>query len=490
MDLLLHEKNSAFDHDMWSRWEWLNLLNFSPKLGHYHKASQTAYEYSFPQDSYYALTGSEPNASPIGKKWTEVMQQDFFPKLVERMTNRDSTINTTIFLAQKFEEHYLKEPENPPEEQKGNEQQKQKKNPGNKPPTDKEIANAQKDLQQDQKDGEGDTEASEEAGPQAGGEINAKVAPLQITDEEIEKLDEEIKAFDAMSGLLAGNGMSPKETRQWVEHNFDRFHLERLADLIGFGQRVMDGAARNNQGAVGEFTGYMNGGLGSNTSVMDRISVTNGSMLGMARLADRKLTNRKYDQEKPSGKGAAVILHDESSSMKESFYTPTKDQQAINLQLALGSIFTKQGRPYTAIAWDDHSTRLYEYGKPGLEHHLKEFLGGGTELGHAINKAITHINQNPEYATQADILVISDGEIGDAPMQDTKTKTLVDAFRAKGGRIWFILVGAELSERGKRRLQGLIDFYIEAKDLNSSEGMAKILEGMATDRTEYESTYV
>lgn len=520
METLLYERNSAFDHNLWDRYEYLQLMSLSNRLQMQHEAGYLRIGYSAVQDAFYALAGGLPNQSPAGKAWGEVIEQEYFPKLQERMKDRDSKINTTLFLAKKFVDHYLrketKEEQQKREEQDQNQQQDREdkdnsQDNGNEGDTDQdrptdlspsakrsgketpqEIQEAMDQLEKQAENGEGDTEASGQAGPQHSQKIVNKQEVLQITDEELEELDKENETYEIMGGLLPGTGMGPRETRLFTEQNYQHFELQKVAELIGWAQRVMDAATRSNQGAVGEFTGYKQDGWSANVHPVDRELVASGSLLGRAKLADRQLNTRIFDEDKPAGKGAAVLLTDESTSMNDptSVSPLPKRKQAINLKLSLAHFFQKEDRPFVDIAWCAHGHRTYEFGTPGVVDHLTTHFSGGTMINDAMAEALDWIDDRPEYRSQADILVITDGEIEDNPYDDQFLWNRIKEYKERGGRIWLILLDVHIPQNYYFALTQWTDGIVEAKDLYREDGLANILTAMAKDRREYEQTLV
>lgn len=506
---LRYEQNSAFAHSLWARWEYLTLMAMSSTLQNQHTLGYAQIGYSLVQDAYYALKGGEPNLSPAGKAWGEVINQDYFPTLQDMMDNGDDAkINTIMFLAKRFYDHYLKKDESKPTPgamkralNKFQKQQTQRKKDqedrqqgGDQPPQqmDSGIQEALDQLsdQAQGEEGEGDTEPSEQAGPQFGAAIDEEVEALEITEADLEELDQQNEVFSAMAGIQAGTGAGPNELREFTEDMYQARKISGIERIIGFGKRVMEGAKRKNVGATGEFVGYGYDTFTKNVHPADRMEVLDWTDRGMAKLADRKLRNRKMDEKKPSGMGAAIYMHDESSSMVEDgFNNPDgKRNQSINLQIALAHLFKSQGRPFTAIAWDDDQTRLYEYGTPGLQDHLNRWLGGGTSINHAIVEALDFLDSHPDYRDKADMLIVSDGELGGyQPPEDEELWERVQDYKQNGGRIWFVFVGFKPSEQRVARIERWADFCVSAEDFYDEEKLSQVFEKMATDPEKYDS---
>lgn len=521
MEPLLYERNSAFDHSLWHRFEYLSLLSISNALQTQHEAGYEQIGYSVVQDAYYALKNSDPNlSSKVGKAWGEVMKQDFFPQLQDMMRDRDSKINTVLFLAEKFYQHYMKEDKKNPtpqqqthpntdlgnvdkkptsyeenlyDAQREKEDQEENEEQGDhRDDTPPEITDALNEIQEQAQDGEGNTESSDEAGPQFGAIVVKKTVPLSISQEEIDDLQDKNETFIAMGGLQSGTEGSVREIREFTEEMFKRRKLTRLADLIGWAERIVGGAKRENQGAVGEFTKYGFDTLTRNVHHADRLQVLNKTPQGMSMLANRKLRTRRYDEKKPAGKGAVVFMPDESGSMTGVVpgTTTSKRDDVNNLQLAMGLTFKKENRPFVSIAWASYSTRTYEFGKPGLQDHLNEFLGGGTHIIHALWEAFRWLDENKEYDRNADILIVSDGWLADNPAANIPLMKRISKFQEKGGRIWFVLVGEDLTFVQKTTIERWANFAISFESFYDDEKMGEVLRLMARDNTKHESYLV
>lgn len=518
-EFLLYERNSAFNHSLWHRWEYLTLMSMSPRLLQRHEEGYMEIGYSLVQDAYYALKGSTPNASKVGKIWAEVMQQEYFPTLQDQMKTMDGKINTVLFLARKFWEWYMKEDKkNPPPPKQATPKQ-------NVPQffeivddddLDEDDSDSDDDIdfdddemrgdiedddsldnideafdelsQQAESEEGGDVEADDQAGPQFGAVVVAKKQVMVISNVEIEQLESETETYQVMGGLKAGDGAGPREIRKFTEDMFKLRDISPISDLIGWASRVMDGAKRANIGATGTMVGYGFDTLTNSTHPLDRYEVISGSVLGRAKLASRQLRTHKYDEERPSGKGSVVYCPDESGSMSCSSYEEDgKHNKQLNLQLSLAHLFMKEERPFTTIAWDSDQTRMYEYGKPGLQAHIEEFLGGGTRITHVLYKALNHIKQNETYRDNADILFVSDGEIGDYPNRDLDLMEKVKEYKERGGRIWFAFVGGNVRETSPGQLTSWVDFMLSIDDFYDEKKLSEVLAQMARDHRKHES---
>lgn len=516
-EILLEEHRTAFDHSLWSRFYWLEILSWSKLLRKAHALHLKEHNYSAIQDAYYALQTEAPNASPAGLAWQKVIDSPVFPKL-SNLAEQSKTgeVNVMLFLARKFYE-MLNQKED--QEKKKDKQNPQKgSQPNNKPGeitqeiTQEDIEQALNELGSGGDEGEQDVQADPQAGPSdmdiSPDDIEKMV--FAVSEKELESLEEKIDGEEALLGLMAGKGQSPIQQREWVEVAFDQYALSRMSKLIGWGENIVDGAVRQNKGAVGAHTEITQKGWNPNVTAMDMALVASGSMLGKAKFAKNSLNTKIKADEAPAGKGGVVFLHDESSSMKDELThtfqdippesrtpqqqkalenNPPKDLQAINLQLAMAHLFRKENRPFTAVAWDHLRTRVCKYGKDDVNSHLKQFLSGGTEVTHALLKAFEIIKSDPQHCNNSDIIIATDGETDDNPNDDSEYVKQVEEYRKKGGRIWGIYIGG-YSEYTMDKMKEYCDAVISIKDLYTNEGIAQILRSAATSTHEHKKKLI
>ena len=104
-------------------------------------------------------------------------------------------------------------------------------------------------------------------------------------------------------------------------------------------------------------------------------------------LADNSLTRRRFDADKPSGRGPVVLLRDESSSMGPECDW-VRHRSALAFEMSLTEAFNREGRDLVSVAWSSKGTRVHVYGEPGLEEHLSSFLGGGTRIEEPLRRAV------------------------------------------------------------------------------------------------------
>lgn len=520
-ELLLYEQNTAFYHSLWDRYEWLSLLEFSNRLSDLHAYHNKTYQYSAAQDAFYALADVDPNTSKAGQAWMRVMTLPEFPRLQEMArTTRNAKANVVHWLANKFIEFFYEEPPEPEEEEYGLGGEEEQTNPqptqdqDQQPSNDQALQDAKALVMEEGDQGGGDMDSDPQAGPQTGAQIELP-AKIQITSEEIDKLGEENLVYDMMAGLFPGGKETPIQVRDFIEEIFDYNALRRAAKIFGWGQKVMGAAKRENRGAIGEMVGFRQNGWSDNTDPIEMAEIADGDLMALARLADNNLRTRTYGENIPLGKGPVLFLHDESSSMQdgtsgqirrqatrrsiplttedkaEMAAEPSKDMQAINLQVALAALVRGEGRRFTAIAWNDDTTRTYEYGQPGLKDHLTQFLSGNTEINHVLEKAFEVARQDPDYRKGGDIVVVTDGMISDAPQEDDVLwKQLLD-FKANGGRIWCIYVGQlEKNNHYWDQLNHWVDFAVSVDNLYNDTNLAEIFKGVAKSTKKHKRTSV
>lgn len=528
MELLEFEHKTAFDHSLWDRFQWLEFLEWSRllRLAHAHQIAE--HDYSAIQDSFYVVEEDLPNSSPAGQAWSKVMQSEVYPKLLGMITDKTSRVNVMLFLAKKYYEMLNQKEEEKKEEEKqqggGEEEQNEPPNyqfhpdRSNQPDNQKESGEiTPEDIEQVRqilgKSEEGEVEADPQAGPADMDFTPEEIESMQfsVSDKELEDLKEQIEGEQDMLGLLAGTGQSPIEQRAFVEHAFNQYALRRMSKLIGWGENIVGGAVRTNKGAVGEFAEITPKSWNANVTAMDMHLVSSGHTLGAVKMAEGKLNTKINKDEAPLGKGGVVFLHDESSSMKGDSYIksiqrkhteyrtpeeqefleqhPPKDLQAINLQLAMAHLFRKEGRAFTAIAWNDGGTRLYKYGTEGLENHLNSFLSGGTSVTHALLKAFNVIQKDPQHRNNADIILATDGETMDYPEHDPDFIRESKKYRERGGRIWGIYIGQH-DLHAIQNMEKYCDAVIAIEELYTNNQIGEILRNAASNTTKHKKTLI
>lgn len=542
-ELLLYETNSAFDHSLWSRYEWLSLLEFSKRLQWLHHKHIDTYGYSAVQDAYYALADENPNLSKAGMAWNRVMALPEFPHLQEMISTRNSKANVINWLATKFVELFYEDPPPPDEAEGGGAGGDQQDNDDNDDDDDDEDRDRQEELDKlkdaqaksgtlrqeqidqarkeiekqtggDDDDGDeegGEVEANPQAGPVKGSNIKIPTK-IALNVGELQDLEEENEISDMMAGLFPGSGETPMGVRDFIELHFDRMALRRAAKILGWGQRVMAQAKRQNQGATGEMVGFNQSSWSDNVDPTEMAAVAEGDLHALVKLAESNLRTKVYDEHKALGKGGVIFMHDESGSMKGGWETealrskpnltddekkwlqtnPSKDIQAINLQVALAALVRAEGRPFTAIAWDDDTTRVHRYGDPGLDKHLTQFLDGGTNINHALYKAFDIVDSDPKHRKGTDIVVCTDGMIGDAPQNDLRLFMRLSSFKKDGGRIWVIYVGGELKPGSGyyKHMSEWADAIVSVDNLFDDPKLAEIFRRVATDTQKHKRRMV
>lgn len=518
--LLLYEHNTAFNHTLWSRYDMLQLWQFSPELLREHNRQQRMYGYSPIQDAFYALVGEYPNQSKAGKLWGAVMQTPEFEEACELFTNAPSLhvkTNLVYWLGLVFE-YFIKPPHQegqqpkpqpgtlfaPPPPPKGNKPPQPKAAPDGGKPTAYDLdADTLADMMTGGKGEEekpGDTESNPLAGPGNGFDLEI---PAGFKMPSLDSVKEK-NATDEIIGSFAGNEPgTPTEKRRIVEEFHRARGTRNFARFLGFAETVVSAATREVHGAHGHRKGYTRGRFDGRVTASEKAKLASGDLMALSRFADGKLRKVITNSQRPMGNGDVYFLRDESSSMrgnsardmaKEVDYDlnamsdseradwlaflrlPDKDTQALNLEIALAYWFKKTGRKLTSVAWDSANTRVYEYGTPGLETHLNTFLNGGTRLGHVLTKVFDLMREN--HSTDDDILICTDGEIGDYPEHDAYLMTRINEFKARGGKIWAVLVDGMKSSK-----LGFADGILTIDSLtNAQKNLGEVVRKMTVNR--------
>ena len=429
MELLTLEKTTCFDHDIFHREEFLNLLHFSPELERLHKEQLAQYSYSFIQDGYYSLIGCAPDASPLGKGWSNLVATPTFQSLPPLMVDLPSTATTVKALNQKIMEVL--------------------------------------------------TDVRSDAGPKAiVKRFKTTDLPLNLTDDVVDAID----VGHALSAFM--DGTKPSDNRGLVEKFIHMYNVKVFSKLLGWAKNIVGGESRKMRASTGEFTRYTPGFLGDSTSRVDLINLALGDKQTTIAAADGQLQNNVYVQEQPAGRGPVVLLVDRSWSMSEKdvlFPGYTKYQSARSFELALATAFNEEGRDLISILWDNSpATPTYTYGDPGLEDHLKWQPNGGTVINRGLQAALNVVD---EYYQNADICIITDGFLQAPGQYSIKeyAKELAEKtqeFKSRGGRIWAIMLDTDY----QRGLWSWCDGVAQVSTLADTDTLSDILSGMAKNQ--------
>lgn len=520
--LLLYEANTAFHHSLWSRYEMLNLWQFSPELLQAHNRQLISFGYSPMQDAFYALNLEEHNLSKAGQLWGSVMQTPQFEEAVqifETAPSMHTKANVVYWLGLVYE-YFIQE-----EKKKKKKAQDKCESPGPifsqpappqpgdpKPspdggtPTEYDLESDDTTLDDMLTDGQGETEepgdvdASPQAGPGKGFKLEI---PEGFKMPSLSDLRDKNSTDEILGSFAGTEDANAVEKRRLVEDFHKARGTRNFAKFLGFAQAVVGAATREVQGAHGHTVGYSRGRYDGRVTSQEKVLLAKGDLMALSRFADGKLRKKVTKSNIPMGNGDVYLLRDESSSMTDNsaralaqtkgydlsrmtpkeqeewqkfLRLPDKDTQAQNLEIALAYHFKRTGRALTSVAWNAHTTRVYEYGKPGLANHLNSYLSGGTDLIHVLNRTFDLMEE--KHSDQDDILIVTDGEVADSPSLNTDLMDRVNQFKKRGGRIWAVLIGN--TQSGKL---GFCDGVLPITSLtNSQKELALVVRKMAINR--------
>ena len=491
---LRYENNSAFEHSLWDRYDLLSTLGLSDSLDELDETQRETYKYSFVQDGYYALLGREPILSDdeVVTRWLDFTSRQQFKKLQAIFSsNQVGRIKATTNTARLMEYHTFQqenetdadeendtngqEEENQQQAEDGDEGQSQQDSPeqsteGDDEPedgTETDTGTQGGDSTQgteDQTPTQGTpTQDTKAVGPQ-GFDVND--VPEIVLDKLVTDTEQE---SETIAGLLpyVGEGDFSEQYHK-AERLAGKFDVKELAQFLGFAKRAVKGAHRRSDASTGEFTGYRNVEWADNLHPVDLIGIAKQDMHTLARMSEGALRSRKFEEQRAKGRGPVILCRDESSSMR--YLDGVAHRQAQELEIALASAFNSDKRDLVSIAWNDKRTRTHVYGEGDATGHLNSFLSGGTHLSMVLREAVETAT---EYVAGADILILTDGEVG----YDEEYEEIVKEYRKDGGRVWCILLDG-LNVDGMKWVDGLVSL----DSLNCSETLGELITSMNTKR--------
>lgn len=289
-----------------------------------------------------------------------------------------------------------------------------------------------------------------------------------------EKAELESDAAEVLLSFLPGVDKDLDDEIEIADYvkrmNFD--HLKYLTKMLGFARSTMLGAKRSVDATTGELTKYRHVSWSDNLHPVDRVGLATSSLRAKVQLAEGTLRARNYEDHKPKGRGPVILLRDETRSMssppehrQDGRLWVSKHNMALSLEIALASVFNQEKRDLVSIPWTGTRTRRYTYGEPGLKNHLdKFFYGSSTLIEDALQEGVKVAG---EYVDGADIVVLTDGQIGDG---EKHFGSITEDFLKNGGRIWVILFDVP-SARKMPWASGII----RVDDLADNQAIADLL---------------
>ena len=479
MNVLLYEDNTAFQRRLWDRREFLDLLRLSKYLQNLDYKQRTEDEYSFVQDSFYALKGRPivVSTDPTVLAWGEIQTQAWFKRLQSLFFQDPISRIAAIVTLAEIARHFVwdAKQDDPELQQFGQEiqelldQLERNQSHGGLPGSHAEEGSQEGSDETgdaaegpDQPFGQGQfgqepsSETSNQSdrddvraslsspSPPAQTKIGPKGGTLHVpTDFKtswfetswIEKGEQLSEAVHALHGFMGGE--TPPEKIDAAFKLLERYDLSHLVKLLGFARRTIGGANRRMAAAGGEFTRYSQTMWDERLHPLDMAMLAQGDIRTQVRMAEGALRKRQFEDNRPQGRGPVIVLRDETGSMSDW----GKHQTAQALEIALAAAFNEEGRDLVSIAWTASDTRKCIYGEDDVKEHLSKFFNGNNTI---ISKALREgIAVAEEYVDGADILVVTDGIISDAL---ASFQHELAHFRNRGGRLWVITVGPDAQQ--------------------------------------------
>lgn len=445
--ILFQEPTSFNDVDAWTKYEYTKMMQYSTTLSEADEYSFIRLGRSIPFDAFCALNRKEANPDDVlGVTWGKLMSDPSFPVMEEDL---DRNIITILALAEAVQKAVFEHAE--------------------------ELYEAQEQEAQEQE--------AQDQGGEPGEGIGIDIGVILTAKGEADD------TFELVSGVRGGmDGTTPSLRFEQSLEVARIFDVDLFAAILGWARMSTAGAIRENKEGREELTGYRLGEWSDDVDTYDMIGVANGDPTALLALAENALTQRKYRSIEPRGRGACVVLKDESTSMLEHAHSGMRKRDVANaLELALSLIFNDQKRDLISVAWSDKVTRYdseaitgtipktreYTYGTEGMLSHLQSFLRGGTNIAPALERGV---NVAMEYADPCDILIISDLEFrGDGIKLSSQLSALCEDFRAAGGRVWAIFVGPDKPDDS---YSVWLDGWVSSKDMKQDKEMGDLIAGM------------
>lgn len=401
---ILNDTPTAFMPSVYDKFEFESLALFSTLVSVEDERHLRKYGRSLVQDAFYAIQGVEPDTSDsMGNSWTSVLsspQMGNIQALAHR--SRESLAASVITLAAQVEDALEQLGESPSAEPA--------------PETEHDPANSE-----------------------FGSLIAGSLADAETTADDLVMFIESVSI-----GL---EGAPPKRFNEAMRMS-ERFNLREFAAILGFVKSSVHGAARSSKGGSDEMTGYESGGLNDRVLPTQMIKLARGDKQTLIAMAEETLTRRVYRSSRPAGKGPVILLRDESDSMAGADLQ-TRHLRAQLFELALASVFNKEGRDLVCVRWSSKVAIPFVHGEPGLANHLSGFLCGGTNHALALQRGVEIAQQ---YVDGADILMLTDAMVPAIAPGQKQMEAGLAGFRASGGRVWAVVFDVKDPELARSRM--------------------------------------
>lgn len=480
-DVLPFEIVSLFNHDLIDRWHWLMVLRSSPKLMRAHLWFLRNYKYSPVQDASYALQARTPiHDKHQADKWEALMADPSFEILRLSVTDNLSEVQAIFHLTWVFYNTYM--------------------NPSaNSGMGDKFMQNLENLIAQELADLEEDFTKNPGNESDNNSPINALVGTKdgfkQGSQQTVKMLlvifEEDLENLRLIGGLFASpTGSNTREVNRIIEDFTQSMGLRNLSKILGYAKQSMlesyiKTKIPNNAAQV-----ISQGKFGSNTRTLDKYLFVSGNPIGINKNEEGRMINKFVNEGQGKKRGGLYILTDQSDSMsgETNRITPTasftmthplsasnrqtKDHQAFSFEVSIAALLAQSGRNCVGVGWNASETIKFDYGSKDMDAFRKyanTFLGGGTKISHVFNKILPDIEPN------ADLFILSDGQIDDDPLHDPTARNLIEKFRAKGGKIWLMYIGHQGAN------VTWADITLTAEDLVKSDALKPIFTMLGQD---------
>lgn len=489
---------STFNPSLKNILDWFSLLQMSNSLLLLDTYLTKNLGQSIPKQAYWVLSGLLPDPSTVeGQAWETVRTHADFKTVVDSCVDDYTQVNAVLHLTNIFMDNFVKSLGKV------------------KPVSEEEITATEEHAAEVVEDvttlilgcGEDETELAKD-------EMLTDVLLVVVSKVDLkvgDLLDLNIAMF-AMFGLFASTEyQTPTEKmRQWEDLR-QHVALSKFVELCGNLKEINDAALRDSRALSGVTINHTPGAFGRNTRNSEKLGVAAKNPLVLAKFGDNTFSNRERQDVRAAGQGDLVLICDESGSMQEgndplaprllvdkvrnqSMVSATleqvnkargkyfsdnldKDAQCFNLEVAMAGIATSRGRKVTALRFDAGQIRQFRYAVDSYASWLdysKIFFGGGTTISRVLEQALDGVKNR-----HTDIVILTDGYIGDDPTEfPTVAKKLSD-YKANGGVVWVVYIGSSHGD------VPWATYTIDVKDLMASDGnLYKLFKSVGTDRSE------
>jgi len=252
------------------------------------------------------------------------------------------------------------------------------------------------------------------------------------------------KLADSVATLAFGFGWDLSQAWQVfgdVNAAGDAEAVTRIAKLAGRFVVALKGAcATRVAGAVGDLYSVEQGSDLSRLLPVERLALGQPETepVFFSRLESRRLLQYSVRGRAPAARGPIVLAIDESGSMHGA-----RNDWAKAATLAIAQVARAQKR---SVAVVHYSTSTVEHeldpsSPADVLKTIRSFLGGGTKIGLALDRALTQVNMLTRKGDAgADVILVTDGIDGDAGAIDNAVTEL----GAVSARLWTVAIECQI----------------------------------------------